>query len=67
MTTSRGAKTEMVADAIEGFKGDFTVSELQKRCPTVGSDLIQRILATGKAAGSLECLGRGPAARWRKI
>lgn len=64
LTTSRGAKTDMVMAAIRGFHGSFTVAELQEQCPAVGIDLIRRILAREKAGGTLECLGRGPAARW---
>lgn len=66
MTGGRGAKTEMVTDAIDRFVGDFSVAELQAACPNVGIDLIRRLLAKGQAAGILECLGRGPAARWRR-
>lgn len=67
LTTARGAKTELVLDAIGGFHADFAVSELQERCPNVGIDLIRRILRERRQAGELECLGRGPAARWRRL
>jgi hypothetical protein len=63
----RGAKTELVLDAIERFRGDFTVSQLQEQCPTVGIDLIRRILRQQRQVGRLECLGRGPTASWRRI
>jgi Fic family protein len=67
LTTGRGVKSEMVAEAIGHFYGDFAVSELQEQCPNVGIDLIRRILREQRKAGKLECLGRGPAARWRRI
>lgn len=65
VTTGRGSKTAMVLDAIGYFMGDFTIRDLQERCPQVGIDLIRRILREQRNAGKLECLGRGPNARWR--
>jgi Fic family protein len=64
-TASRGSKTAMIVDAIEHFMSDFTIRDLQERCPQVGIDLIRRILREQRNAGKLECLGRGPNARWR--
>jgi Fic family protein len=64
---SRGAKSELVLSAIESFHGEFTVGQLQEQCPTVGIDLMRRILRQQKEAGKLECLGRGPTASWRRI
>ncbi len=63
----RGSKTEMVLRAIEQMRGDFSVSELQAKCPGVGLDLIRRILRREREAGRLESPGRGPAARWKKV
>jgi len=65
VTASRGSKTAMILDAIEHFMSDFTIRDLQERCPQVGIDLIRRILREQRNAGKLECLGRGPNARWR--
>jgi len=67
LTTARGAKTEMVLEAIRAMHGEFSVKDLQDRCPHVGIDLIRRILRQQRQAKALECLGRGPDARWRKI
>ena len=65
ITTGRGTKTAMVLDAIEHFRGDFTIRDLQESCPHVGIDLIRKILGKQKNKGKLECLGRGPNAKWR--
>jgi hypothetical protein len=56
----------MVLEAIRNIQGEFSISELQERCPTVGIDWIRRILRQERDAGRLECLGRGPDARWQK-
>lgn len=45
--------------------GDFTIRDLQERCPNIGIDLLRRILREERNAGRLECLGRGPNAHWR--
>lgn len=44
---------------------DFTIRDLQESCPHVGIDLIRRILREQRNLGRLECLGRGPNAKWR--
>ena len=65
VATGRGTKTSMVLDAIGHFRGDFTIRDLQDRCPNVGIDLMRRILRQQRTAGNLDCLGRGPNAKWR--
>lgn len=67
VTGARGTKTAMVLDVIDRMVGEFSVADLQERCPTVGIDLLRRILRRERDAGRLECLGRGPNARWRRI
>lgn len=66
LTTARGAKTQMVFDAVDRISGDFKVTDVQKICPGVGLDLIRLRLGELKKAGKLECSGRGPGAVWRK-
>ena len=43
----------------------YHVRELQERCPNVGIDMIRRILRENRNLGKLDCLGRGPNAKWR--
>lgn len=64
---ARGTKTAMVLDVIDRMVGEISVSDLQERCPTVSVDLIRRVLRQERDHGRVECLGRGPRARWRKI
>ncbi len=65
--SARGTKSAMVVDVIERFVSDFSVADLQSRCPTVSIDLIRRVLHQQRKDGKIECLGRGPRARWRRI
>jgi len=62
----RGQKTALVEAAITRQPGDFSISDLQYECPGVGVDLIRQVLKRQKEAVQLTCLGRGPAAKWRK-
>jgi Fic family protein len=66
MASPRGAKTEMVEHAIETISGEFGITDLERRCPGVSRDMIRLLLRELKAAGRIECLGRGPGAKWRK-
>jgi len=46
--------------------GEFGITDLERACPGVSRDLIRLRLRDLKAAGRIECLGRGPGAKWRK-
>ena len=63
----KGDKTALVLDVLGHLIGDFAVADVRERCPSVGIDLIRKILRLEREAGRLECLGRGPNARWRRI
>lgn len=62
----KGAKTELIEAAIRSLKSGFTVSDLEKACPTVSRDMIRRVLYDLKKTKEVECLGRGPGATWRQ-
>ncbi|HEY3284454.1 MAG TPA: Fic family protein [Armatimonadota bacterium] len=64
---ARGGKTELVLDVLGSLSGEFSVRQLQERCPQVSLDLIRQVLRRERQAGRLVCLGRGPEARWRRI
>lgn len=63
----RGAKTELVLAAIGRFPSEFTLSGIEQQCPGVSRDMVRRVLRAQQNAGAIECHGRGPAARWRKV
>jgi hypothetical protein len=62
----RGAKTARVVEAVERQPGDFRVEDLRRVCPGVGDDTIRRALKALKKQGRVVCLGRGPAASWKR-
>lgn len=63
----RGMKTRMVRQAIDGMIGDFSISELHQRCPSVGWDMVRYVLRNEREAGRLQPIGRGRGARWRRV
>jgi Fic family protein len=62
----KGAKTDRVREAIRQFSGTFTLGDLERACPEVSHHMVRRVLRDLKAAGEVECLGRGPGAPWRE-
>lgn len=62
----RGAKTDLVESAIRNIAGKFTLNDLQRACPGVSRDMVRRVLRDLQKSGTVECLGRGPGAAWRK-
>jgi Fic family protein len=62
----RGAKTALVEAAVESFRGQFTLADLERACPGVSRDMVRRVLRGLQQAGAVECLGRGPGAAWQR-
>lgn len=62
----RGEKTELVELAIQSLAHDFSVTDVERMCPNVSRDMIRHLLRTLKERGTVECVGRGPGAKWRK-
>ena len=62
----RGVKTELVLAWIDVAPDDFSIREIQQQVPECGLELIRKIIKEQKNAGMIQCLGRGPNARWRK-
>lgn len=62
----RGAKTDVIMAAINRFKGQFTLSDLERASPGVSRDMLRKVLKDLQRDGRVECLGRGPGAPWKK-
>jgi hypothetical protein len=48
---SRGAKADLVEDAIASIQQDFSVLDLERLCPGVSRDHIRRVLKTLRSQG----------------
>ena len=66
VTSAKGAKREMVRQAIGRMTGRFTVGDLKRVCPGVSYPTLQRALADLKKERKIRCLGRGPDAQWER-
>lgn len=66
LKSPRGAKTELVLDAIERSGDSFSIADVQARCPGVSVDMIRKVLKKERDAGMVECMGLGRDARWRR-
>jgi Fic family protein len=63
----RGAKAEIVLNAIRQQTGDFRLADIERACPGVGREWIRSLLSDLKAKGEVRCQGKGPAAHWRYL
>lgn len=66
ITTARGAKREMVRQAVERLPHEFTAKELRRACPGVSPDTVRVVLRELQKEKLLICTGHGPGALWRK-
>jgi len=64
MEAPRGAKMELVLDALKKIQNPFSLSELEADCPGVGREWIQTILGSLKKNNRVVCVGKGRGARW---
>lgn len=69
LAAAPGAKQEAVRVVIDAFAPGhtFTVAELERLCPAVSHATIRRALDELRAAGLINCLGRGRYAQWQKL
>lgn len=62
----RGAKTQLVEAAVDGFEAEFSLADVESKCPGVSRDMVRRVLRDLRRKGRLASRGRGPGARWSK-
>lgn len=63
----RGVKTDMVLSLLHLQKDPFTLREILQQVPECGIEMLRKVVKAEKAAGRIECLGRGPNAPWRTV
>jgi len=66
LTTTRGAKTATVLDAIERLPNGFRMVDVERAAPNVTRDMIRVVLNRLKKEKRVYCEGRGSAATWYK-
>ena len=64
--TPRGAKTALVEDAINSFPAQFTISELEQKCPGVSRDMLRYLLNRLQHEERVKCIRLGRKSLWQK-
>lgn len=67
LTSARGAKREMVRNAVRRLPQRFSIADLKKACAGVSYPTLQRALADLRREKAVRCLGRGPDAQWERL
>lgn len=60
----KGAKSQLVANAIQMQLAQFSLAQIQALCPAVSQEQIKLVMRKLKAEGKIKSLGRGRDARW---
>lgn len=63
---ARGAKTSIVEETIDNLPSTFSISDIERLCPSVSRDMIRVILNRLRKEGHLYCKGTGRGALWEK-
>ena len=66
LTTSHGAKTELVLAAFRKLPETFRYADLAQSCPNVSRPTIKRVLTRLREEGAVECVKSGRDALWEK-
>lgn len=66
LTTTRGAKTATVLDAIDRLPNGFRMVDVERAAPNVTREMIRVVLNRLKKEKRIYCEGRGSAATWYK-
>lgn len=67
IASPRGAKAEIVLNAIRSRNDGFRLVDIELACPGVGREWIRALLVKLRKSGQAQVTGRGPGARWRYI
>jgi Fic family protein len=66
LTTARGAKTQMVLEAVRHLPATFRITDVEQACPQITRDLIRVVLNRLKVEGKITAERTGRGASWRK-
>lgn len=66
LKSPRGAKTELIINAIRGLSKRFSLVDVERICPGVSRDMVRKVLKDMQKDRQVICSGRGPGAEWEK-
>jgi hypothetical protein len=68
LTTGKGSKAQHISMTIENMIGPFSISDIERACPSVSRDTIRIVLRQLRDEGSIIPQGKGRSAKWiRKL
>lgn len=67
IASAKGAKRELVKNAIAHLPPRFGIGELAQACKGISRKTLARALHDLRIQGRLRCLGRGPDAQWERM
>jgi len=62
----RGAKTEIVRQAIQNQHGEFSISDIERECRGVSRDMVRVVFRQLRSENKIICLGKGKSAKWKR-
>ncbi len=65
--SARGAKTTIVVEAVKKQLGDFSISDIERACPSVSRVMIKKVFLQMQKNKKIKCLGKGQSAKWKRI
>ncbi len=63
----RGAKTDMIVQAVDKQLGEFSISDIEREVPNASRVMIKQVLSRLKKAKKIKSLGKGRQARWKRM
>ena len=66
ITRAKGAKREMVGNAILRLPTRFRMADVQRACPSVSTPTLKRALSELSRKGKIRSLGKGRDAEWER-
>jgi Fic family protein len=64
---ARGAKTALLMKAVDSQQGEFSISDIERACPSVSRVLIKKVLLQLQKDKKVACLGKGQSAKWKRM
>ncbi len=64
---AHGAKTALLTLAIDTQHGEFSISDIQKACPTISRVMIKKVFLEMQKDKKIKCLGKGQSAKWKRM
>ena len=63
----RGAKREIVTQAINSQLGEFSISEIERLCSGISRDMIRVVFRQLQKEKKIMCFGKGQSAKWKRM